>query len=231
MSDNTADPLAAARDAIVLAALSNAPFDGWSKKTLAKATADAGLDPTMAERAFPGGPVDAVLHFAALADRKLEDEAAAKAEELAAMRFTPRVGWLIRRRIEAWAEHREAVRRAMATLALPSHAGQTMRAAWRTADTIWHAAGDQSTDFSYYTKRATLIAVYSATLLCWLDDNSEGATATWEFLDRRLADVGKFSKFRQETETKLKKLPNPVRAAKRARDKLRPLKKGGLAGK
>jgi len=229
MSD-APDTFAAARDAIVLAALANVPFDGWTKRTLVKAATDAGFDPTMAERAFPGGSVEAVAYFAALADRKLEQEATAKSAELAAMRFTPRVGWLVRRRIEAWTEHREAVRRAVAMLALPGHAGLAMRAAWRTADTIWHAAGDASTDFSYYTKRATLIAVYSSTLLCWLDDNSEGASVTWAFLDRRLGDVGRFTKFRQKAEAELKKMPNPVAAAKRARDKFRPTK-GGLAGR
>jgi len=225
----TPDKLGTARDAIVLAALAHAPFDGWNKKTLAAAAVGAGFDASMAERAFPGGPVDAVLHFAALADKQLDDEAAAKAVELAALRFTARVGWLIRRRIEAWTEHREAVRRAVVTLALPGHTGQAMRSAWRTADTIWHAAGDSSTDFSYYTKRATLIAVYSSTLLAWLDDSTEGSAATWEFLDRRLADVGRFTKLRQKTEKKLQKLPNPLRAAKRARDKFRPGK--GFGGK
>jgi len=228
-AEKTPDRFAAARDAIVMAALTHVPFDGWSRKTLTKAATQAGFDATMAERAFLRGATEAVVHFAALADRKLEEEAFAKAEELATIRFTARVGWLVRRRIEAWTEHREAVRRAVATLALPGQAGQAMRAAWRTADTIWHAAGDSSTDFSYYTKRATLIAVYSSTLLVWLDDGSEDASDTWAFLDRRLADVGRFTKFRQKTEERLKKVPNPVRAARHARDKLRP-GKGGMLG-
>jgi len=215
-------PLASARDAIVMAALPAVPFDGWTRRTLIKAASDAGFDATMAERAFPGGAAEAVAHFAALADRKLEEEVAAKAEELAAMRFTARVGWLIRRRIEAWTGHREAVRRAVATLAIPGNGGRAMRVAWRTADTIWHTAGDASTDFSYYTKRATLIAVYSSTLLVWLDDSSEGSAATWAFLERRLADVGRFTKFRQQAEKRFKNVPNPFRAAQRARERFKP---------
>jgi ubiquinone biosynthesis protein COQ9 len=184
----------------------------------------------MVERAFPGGLAAAALHFAALADRRLEQEAGAKKAELAALRFTPRVGWLIRRRIEAWSEHREAVRRAVTLLALPGHAGQAMRAAWRTADAIWHAAGDTSTDFSYYTKRATLIAVYAATLLCWLDDGSEGSSVTWAFLDRRLADVGRITKARVKATERLKKVPNPLRAAKNARDRIK-RRTGGLGSR
>jgi ubiquinone biosynthesis protein COQ9 len=214
------DPLDAARDAIVLAMLPQAPFDGWTRRTMQAAAKDAGLDPTMAERAFPGGPAEAAAHFAALADRKLEEEA--QSADLAAMRFTQRIAWLVRRRLEAWNDQREAVRRAVATLALPGHGIQAARTGWHTADTIWHLAGDTSTDFSWYTRRATLLGVYTATLLCWLDDGTEGFAATWAFLDHRLADVGKFGKFRSRAEARLKKLPNPIRFAKSVRDQFKP---------
>ena len=59
---------------------------------------------------------------------------------------------------------------------------------------MWRAAGQQDTDFSFYTKRATLAAVYSSTLLAWLADTS-GDSATIEgFLDRRLGDVARIPK-------------------------------------
>lgn len=218
-TETASDPFAAARDAIVLAMLAHAPFEGWSKRALAAAAKKSGFDETMGERAFPGGPVEAAAHFATLADRKLLEEATA--EDLTNLRFTERVAWLVRRRLEAWNHCREAVRHAVAALALPGHAGLAARTAWRTADAIWRAAGDTSTDISYYTRRATLVAVYTATMLVWLDDRTEGSSATWDFLDRRLADVGRFTKFRQQTEARLKKVPNPLRAAKAARDKLK----------
>ena len=56
-------------------------------------------------------------------------------------------------------------------------------------DEIWHAAGDTSTDTSWYTKRALLAGVYSATELYMLTDYSPDYADTWESLDRRLADV------------------------------------------
>ncbi len=203
------DPLDPARDRIVLAALPNVPFDGWSWRCLRAAAKAEGLDETMAERVFPHGPVDAVVHFAALADRRLAEEA--KAADLAAMRFTQRIAWLVRRRLEAWSDHREAVRRAIGLLALPGRAAAAARSTWRTADAIWYAAGDSSTDFSFYTRRVTLGAVYAATLLCWLDDKSESSTVTWEFLDRRLAGVGQIGKLRAKATERLKRAPNPLR--------------------
>jgi ubiquinone biosynthesis protein COQ9 len=76
-------------------------------------------------------------------------------------------------------------------LALPTNAGQSARTLYRTVDAMWRAAGQQDTDFSFYTKRATLAAVYSATLLAWMADTSSDMEATEAFLDRRLRDVAR----------------------------------------
>ena len=61
-------------------------------------------------------------------------------------------------------------------------------------DDIWYAAGDKSTDYNWYTKRALLAAVYSATELYMLTDYSPGYADTWEALDRRLQDVARLGK-------------------------------------
>ena len=61
---------------------------------------------------------------------------------------------------------------------------------------MWYAAGDTSTDFNFYTKRATLAGVYSSTLLYWLNDRSPGSEATWGFLDRRIDDVMRIEKLK-----------------------------------
>ena len=73
-------------------------------------------------------------------------------------------------------------------LAPPKRAARR-RLLFDTVDTIWHAAGDRSTDFNFYTKRGLLAGVYAATTLYWLDDRSDDAQATAAFLDRRLAEV------------------------------------------
>jgi ubiquinone biosynthesis protein COQ9 len=213
MTDQAAD-MDAIRDRLVLSALSHVPFDGWSKAALNAAAKDCGFDEAMGERAFPGGAIDAIDHWTRLADRKLEEEAANA--DFAAMRIPGRIAWLIRRRIEAWADAREAVRRAVSMLALPSHAARAARLTWRTADTLWHAAGDDSTDFRYYTKRATLSGIYGATLLVWLEDKSEDFADSWAFLDRRIADTGRIGKLRERMRPDLSKLRDPFGMRRRA---------------
>ncbi|KJS45673.1 MAG: hypothetical protein VR70_00360, partial [Rhodospirillaceae bacterium BRH_c57] len=72
----------------------------------------------------------------------------------------------------------------------------------------------RSTDLNWYTKRASLAAVYSATMLYWLDDQSEGSEATWDFLRRRMDDVVASIKMRRTAQARVMKavenLPNPL---------------------
>ena len=58
---------------------------------------------------------------------------------------------------------------------------------------MWRAAGDTSTDYNFYTKRAILSAVYGA-LLAFLSDNSTDLAGE-AFLDGRLADVAKLPRW------------------------------------
>ena len=74
-----------------------------------------------------------------------------------------------------------------------------------------------ATDFNFYTKRGLLAAVYSSTLLVWLDDRSEGCADTWAFLDRRIANVMKVPKIQARLEEAFSRLPNPLSALRRVR--------------
>jgi ubiquinone biosynthesis protein COQ9 len=195
MSDGEFDKI---RDQLVLAVLPHAVFEGWSMPALQAAAADLGLDASLAERAFLGGPAAAVEHFVGLADRMMADDLASI--DMMALKLPERVFKAVAVRLERWHPHREAIRRALALLALPVNALAATRITCRTVDAVWRAAGDTSHDFSWYTKRATLTAVYSATMLYWLDDSSEDSADTLAFLRRRLADVGRVTQMRRKVE-------------------------------
>ena len=200
-----------ARKAVLTAALRAVPFDGWSARTLAGAVESAigaGADPMQARGAFPGGPRQLLAFFTAQADRDMAAEATARG--LADGPVRERIAGIIRLRLDMLAPHREAIRRALALQLLPGHAAGAMRSLYRTVDGIWRAAGDDSADFNYYSKRALLAAVYSATLLRWLDDQSEDYAETWEFLDRRIAGTLRLGKLRRRAEKLLHRLPSPL---------------------
>ncbi|MGF1500741.1 MAG: COQ9 family protein [Paracoccaceae bacterium] len=190
--DAQPDHLGEARARLVTAALPHVAFDGWSDESLRLALAETGVEESVARLVFPRGGVDMALAFHTMMDERLAAELAHT--DLAAMRIRDRVTHCVRRRLELVADHREAVRRGGTLLALPIYAADSARAIWSTADTIWTACGDTATDYNWYTKRAILASVYSATLLYWIGDESAGHEDTWRFLDRRIDGVMQFEK-------------------------------------
>ena len=119
-------------------------------------------------------------------------------EVVAGLKIRERIRELVWFRLQAMGPAREAVRPALAILAMPQNAVKGVAIGWGSADLMWRLAGDNATDFNHYTKRLTLSALYAATLLAWLDDQSEGWTETSAFLDRRIGDVMRFEKWKAE---------------------------------
>lgn len=187
------------RDAAIAAMLPHVPFDGWTRRSMRMGLADIGVPADEAELLFPGGAADMIETFCDWADRRMEAEAATL--DLAARRVPERARAVIALRLAQNRPHKEAIRRALALLALPSHARLAAACTARTVDAIWHAADDRSADFNWYTKRAILSAVYGVTLLYWLRDSSEDDAATLAFLDRRLAGVDRIGALRRRAES------------------------------
>lgn len=181
-----------ALERLVEAALPHVAFEGWSPATLAEAIADSGLAPGLAHALVPRGGLDLALAYHRMGDARMGTALAAR--DLSALRFRERVALAVRLRLEG--ADREVVRRGSTLLALPQNAALGAQAIWGTADAIWTALGDSAQDASWYTKRATLSAVYAATVLYWLGDDSEGHEASWAFLDRRIANVMSFEKLK-----------------------------------
>jgi ubiquinone biosynthesis protein COQ9 len=145
---------------------------------------------------MPKSPAAMVDCYIQEVDRALE--AGFTAERLAGMKIREKIRALIWKRLEIMGPAREAVRTALAILAMPQNIPLALRTSWRSADLMWRMAGDTSTDFNHYTKRMTLGAVYGSTLLAWLDDQSDGWSDTAAFLDRRIDNVMRFEKFKAQ---------------------------------
>lgn len=206
---------AAERELLLLATLPHIAFDGWNATALAAGVAEAGIDPADGRRLFPGGAAELFRLFSDRADRLMAERMAAG--DLDNIGITDRVARAVRARIEALGPHREAARRAVPFLALPPNAPLAVGCLYRSVDAMWRAVGDRSADFNFYTKRALLAGVYGATLLYWFDDRSEDCAATWEFLDRRLADTMRIQRLRARCVRLAASLPDPFRLVKLAR--------------
>lgn len=186
----------AAKTKILDASLPHVTFDGWSEAAFVAAVEDCGIDMGLAKSLYPRGALDVAVAFHKRGDAEMV--ARLKSENLLTMRFRDRIAAGVRYRLEAASADKEAVRRGTSLFALPTHAADGAKLIWGTADAIWTALGDQSKDHNWYTKRATLSAVYGATVLFWLGDESEDHAATWDFLDRRIDNVMQFEKVKAQ---------------------------------
>jgi ubiquinone biosynthesis protein COQ9 len=193
----------------------HAAFDCWSKDALAMAASELGVPPERARLAFPGGQAEMIDAWFDAIDKAMLD--GFPPERVAAMKIRERIRELVLFRLEAMRPHREALRRALAILAMPQNVGDAARFAWRAADRIWRVAGDTATDFNHYSKRAILVGVYGSTTFVFLDDEGDDLAATRAFLDRRIDDVMRFEKFKASWRGTSERLPSLSRFLGRLR--------------
>lgn len=170
----------------------SAIFDGWSDAAVKMAAEIEGVDPDVARLAFKGGPMVMIRAWIAAVDAKMALDWTA--EKLAALKIRERIRTLVQYRLDAVAGQEEAVRRAIAIMAMPQNAAEGIRLGWRSADLMWRLAGDTATDYNHYTKRTILAGIYAATLTVFIDDESEGKVDTRAFLERRIDGVMRFEK-------------------------------------
>jgi ubiquinone biosynthesis protein COQ9 len=197
---------AALKQAVLLAALPHAAFDGFSDKLLERAREEAGITKAEAARLFPHGPLSLVEEFSDWADTEMKARLAKK--KMSALKIRERIKAAVMARIDVLRPHKEAARRAAAFLTLPPHAAAGAKLLYRTVDAMWRAAGDTSTDFNFYTKRAILAGVFSSTMLRWFNDSAKDETATESFLDHRIENVMQFEKFKAQVKERTKDLPS-----------------------
>ena len=188
--------LADLRIALAPAVAEAAVFDGWTAQAVTNAAATEGVDPEVAKFAFKGRAMTLIGAWIGSVDRAMET--ALPAETLAGLKIRERIRRLVQFRIDALAGQQEALRRALAIMAMPQNAAQALRLGWSSADAMWRLAGDTATDYNHYTKRMTLGALYASTLAVFAHDESEGFAETRAFLERRIDNVMQFEKLKAQ---------------------------------
>ncbi|MBL8549311.1 MAG: COQ9 family protein [Hyphomonadaceae bacterium] len=169
-----------------------AAAEGWTRQAFLAAAADAGLSEGAALLACPKAELDLADASADRADAAMLARLSSLA--LSDMKVRARVKAAVLARLEAQAPHKDAAR-AMARM-LARRPGEAVRLLWRTADRIWRALGDPSTDGNFYSKRAILSGVLGATYAYWHADDTPDCAPTRAFLDARIDNVMQFERLK-----------------------------------
>lgn len=189
IGDLTLDEL---RLALAPAIARNAVFDGWTPAAVDAAAQDSGVDPSVARLAFQDGAMAMIAAWIARIDADMAAEL--PNDRIGNLPIRERIRTLVQFRLDALKGLDEALRRALAIMAMPQNLPAAARLGWHSADAMWRLAGDTATDYNHYTKRATLGALYAATLAVFAQDKSEDRAETRAFLDRRIEGVMRFEK-------------------------------------
>jgi ubiquinone biosynthesis protein COQ9 len=211
-ADLTLDEL---RLALAPALADAAVFDGWTEAAVDSAAAAHGVDPRVARVAFNEGPMQMVAAWVGSIDARMAE--ALPAESLVALPIRERIRRLVQFRLDAVTGQREALRRALAIMAMPQNAKSALQLGWHSADAMWRLAGDTATDFNHYTKRTILGGIYAATLSVLASDESEGQADTRAFLGRRIEGIMRFEKAKARMLRPREERFSPVRLLGRLR--------------
>ena len=184
----------------------NAAFDGWSAAAVKSAAEEIGVDADVASLAVKGGAMAMIDAWIDSIDLELARRL--PPEELNAMKIRARITALLATRMEIMAPDREALRRAMAIMAMPQNLPRAAKIGWRSADRMWRLAGDTASDFNHYTKRMTLSAVYGSLLTVFVNDESENFADSRAFLDRRIDNVMQFEKVKAQAKARREYVPS-----------------------
>jgi ubiquinone biosynthesis protein COQ9 len=206
MDDNSAPETEAAPsdlflDRLLDATLELAPDMGWTRATLDRAAEKAGLSVGQALLSAPNGVPDVLEAFGKRAARAAGQGVLAADNQKVRQKVRAGVkGWLA-----AMEAHKPALKRAATT---PANLLTGPRGLWAAADAIWTALGDKSTDYNWYTKRMTLVAVLGSTLTAWLGTDDEAEIDA--FLDRRIENVMQFEKLKGQAKDAFARMPDPL---------------------
>lgn len=190
MSIHTPD----SQEKVLISLLPHVPFEGWTLEAMRLAVLDAGFEEGDEFRVFQGSPKQALKAFFEWTDAKMTEQL--QTLNLDQMRIRDRIATAVMVRLAILSPHKEAVRKTLSTLTHPTYGPQGLQLLGKTVSDMWYAAGDQSTDFNYYSKRTLLAGVYVSTLWTWLDDTSPDHAETRAHLNKRIDQVMQIPKIK-----------------------------------
>ena len=204
---------------LIKAMLTHVPFDGWTWEAMEQGALDIGFEKKknssfrikIFKDLFKNGSIDFIDIFSEIIDLEVKENY--NLIEPKPERVPDKIKKIIMIRLNLCQKYKEAVRSSISLTAIPVNAKISLNILYRTCNSMWRIVGDKSTDFSFYTRRISLAAVYTSTLLFWLNDKSNNNVETEFFLERRLKDISKISSLKKPL-SDVKKFTNDFNSLK-----------------
>lgn len=174
---------------ILASAYEQVPAHGFTQTALDEGARRAGYL-EVSTQLFPRGSFDLIAYHLATQRLALSSRVQFPSPDSSRASLTEKVQTLMWSRLVANAEagvlpHWQD---ALAQMSLLENIPTSLKELGLLSDEIWYLAGDQTVDFGWYTKRASLSTVYASTEIFMTTDTSPGHRDTKDFMQRRLTD-------------------------------------------
>ncbi|RPB21505.1 ubiquinone biosynthesis protein COQ9, partial [Terfezia boudieri ATCC MYA-4762] len=184
-------PFSPAASAILSSSLTHVPEHGFSDMALTLGARGTGyLDITT--NLFPRGPFEIVYYHLVMSRLNLHQRVqfpSAEANGGRELGVGQKLRTLVVERLRANEKVLGRWQEALGLMSLAGNIPTSISELAKLSDEILYLAGDTSVDTTWYTKRASLSAIYASTELFMTQDTSPDFISTWKFLDRRLEDI------------------------------------------
>ena len=117
-----------------------------------------------------------------------------------------RIKKIILTKINIINKNKDFYRRTFYFLLIPMNYKLLSAYLYKTVNLMWYIAGDNSTDFNFYTKRMILSGVYSSVILHFI--NNDSLHETEKKLDENLLKVSKIPEIKEKIRFYKKSLPS-----------------------
>ena len=162
--------------------------DGWSKNIFNKISKNK-LKKTDLIFLFPNGYMDLLI----LALNEINTNLENKIKKINIINFplSKRIKKILLFRLEILNKDKIFYKKTFNHLLLPQHSKTMKKNLYSSVDYMWYLAGDNSTDFSFYTKRLTLAGIYTNALFVFFNKDIEEAVSSIEINLKRLSKIPK----------------------------------------
>lgn len=178
---------------ILTAALEFVPTHGWTAEAIAEGAQSLGLSSAAASM-FGDDGSELILHFVTQCNARLthvleEEQKLVQLGQAEKKKTDKFLRDAVETRLRMLIPYIQHWPRALSILMLPHNIPPSLNLLTSMVDDMWHYAGDQSTDFNWYTRRAVLAGIYNTTELVMMQDSSPDFEDTWRFLENRISDA------------------------------------------
>ncbi|MFT6106509.1 MAG: ubiquinone biosynthesis protein COQ9 [Rickettsiales bacterium] len=186
-------------------------LEDWSEKALEEAFEKSEIDIKFLPFIFENGVAEIADLFIKNIDEKMLEKA--KYLDFDAMKIRDKIKNLVKIRLDLNQEFKPQIQKLINFYSQPMNSRLALKNSYKAADLMWKIAGDNATDFNYYSKRIILAKIYIRTLSCFAKDGSENSQKTLDLLDKEIEKVMKIAAFKFKVKSSCQKASKLLKKA------------------